>query len=146
MRRYGMKKASEDVISIVGDEGVIFVNNLIILDPMKVEGVVDWVKWIEGLRMAAFFNQHGNCLCGEKLRYEGELHHGLVSRSDLMGARDDAKNHIINHSYNVIFLHKKCHDKAVRHRCFKFLCDLFGEDEVRKWYDSIQDKRRFRRF
>ncbi|MBU2177713.1 MAG: hypothetical protein KJ556_21685 [Gammaproteobacteria bacterium] len=144
MRYYRIKKASEDVISLVGGEGVTIINDQIILDPMKITGMIDWVKWIEGLRLAAFYNQRGKCLCGEELRYSGELHHSLISKADVRGTRDEAKYRIIQHSYNVLFLHQKCHEKAVRRRCLVYLIELFGES-VNDWYNSIAAQHTLRR-
>ena len=144
--RYTAKRAAEDVINIVGKEtGISVLDGLVILDPMEVKDAIDWVKWVEGLKQAAFFNQHGKCMCGEKLIYEGELHHALFSRADLLGTRDDAKNRILNHSYNCIICHKKCHEKAVRRKCLIYLIGLFG-DPVNDWCNSIYGQHLIRRF
>ena len=57
------------------------------------------------LKVVAYINQDDKCICGEHL-YDGELHHALLSRRDVMGYHDPD---IIHHSLNVILLHPHCH-------------------------------------
>lgn len=136
-KRYGIKKAYEDVCMIAGSTNATITENsyVIVMAPPQA-GVIDWPKWVDALRFTAFFNQRGTCMCGEKLEGSGEMHHALITKADVRGMRDNDKMRIINHSYNVVLCHKICHDKAVRYKCLEYLKSIYG-DPVMDWYDHV---------
>ncbi len=144
--KYSIKKAYADVldlckqgpIHVTMDEGKVVLDPTILLEP------VNWAAWIMGLRFAAFINQGGMCVCGEQLRDSGELHHALITKADLSGYHDSAKNKVMQHSYNVVLCHPKCHISLVRRKCLVFLRELYGE-KVLAWYANIPAKSFMRR-
>lgn len=93
--------------------------------------VEDWGQFQLYLKVLAFINQDGKCICGKPLGQEGELHHALVSRRDAMRTE---KPWLIHHSYNVLLLHNKCHTQTNRKKCLEFLSGIFGLKEISFWY------------
>ena len=144
--RYTIKKAHADVLKMCGqnDLHVTIEDNKIVMDPTSLILPVNWRDWLIGLKFTALVNQEGKCICGEQLRDEGELHHALVTKADLSGYRDDAKNKILHHTYNVVLCHQRCHTGLVRRRCLVFLRELYGE-KVIAWYENIPAKSFMRR-
>lgn len=136
-KRYGIKKAYEDVCTIAGSatDTITEDSHVIVMAPPQ-SGVIDWPKWVNALRLTAFFNQRGICICGEKLEGYGEMHHALITKADVRGVRDDDKMRIINHSFNIVLCHKACHGKAIRRKCLEFLQSIYG-DAVMDWYDHV---------
>ncbi len=144
--KYTIKKAYDDVIKLCrqGSLHVTIENNKVVMDPTVLVLPVNWKDWLAGLRFAALINQEGKCICGEQLRDEGELHHALITKADLSGYRDDEKNKIMQHSYNVVLCHQRCHGGLVRRRCLVFLREVYGEGVI-IWYENIPSKSFMRR-
>ena len=94
------------------------------------------------LRVAATVNQNMLCACGLELDNSSELHHALISKKDVVG---HPTPDFIHHSYNVLMLHHSCHMNINRLKSYNFLCEIYGKNQIKNWYDSIEFKSRFRR-
>lgn len=106
------------------------------------KSVKDWGKFQSYLKLCAFINQDGKCLCGEELGSDAELHHALVSRKDAMSLSNPE---LIHSSYNCLVLHHQCHIIANRHNCQSMLVEIYGFSAVQDWYYSLPFKSKFRR-
>lgn len=101
--------------------------------------VEDWGQFQLYLKVLAFINQDGKCICNKELINDGELHHALVSRKDAMKIENPWK---IHHSYNVLLLHHHCHTQVTRVRSLGFLSSIFGLEEISVWYNNFSNIRR----
>lgn len=102
----------------------------LVLDFKDIE---DWGLFQSYLKLTQYINQDGKCLCGLPLEQDGELHHALISRKDVMGWQQPW---LIHSSFNVVVLHHNCHKKVTRQEGYKFLCSIFG-DKVKNWYREV---------
>jgi len=125
----------KDFVAKCGGKGLTFKGKKAILDSSNLPLDIDWKIWKESLKLAAFFNQGGLCICGETLEGGGELHHALITKQDARGCRE--KDRILHHSYNVILVHPECHAKLQRKDCMRYLSTLYRETEVLTWYDEL---------
>jgi hypothetical protein len=96
-----------------------------------------WAFFQFRLKEIARFNQDGKCICGKKLCCASELHHALITRKTVQGAK--CKNDI-HCSLNVIELCKECHPSVTRLESAKFLRQMFGAKYITDWYNSVDDK------
>lgn len=110
------------------------------------EDMINWQEWLAKLKKAAYINQEGKCICGEPFRGTGQLHHAIITRGDARGLAEGVKERVLHHSFNVILCHTKCHRDLVRIKCWEYLCDLYGEEEMREWYYNLPFKVLPRRF
>ena len=109
-------------------------SGLYIINPKDKPENMLWPKWQFALKQAAAYNQNHSCVCGDKLRWNGELHHALFSRRDVQGNKN-CKN-LIHHSYNVIVLCQPCHLSITRQESAKYLHRLYGSP-VGTWYNKF---------
>lgn len=86
------------------------------------------------LRIAAFINQDGQCICG-KAFYKPELHHAIISRENVVKARHPE---VIHHPCNVILLNPDCHKNINREESWKFLSKIYGEEKVKNSIEQIR--------
>ena len=101
----------------------------------------DWNYFQYLLKVAAYINQDTLCICGNPLMSDIELHHSLISKKDVQGLSD---NTFIHSPFNVVAIHHSCHEKATRQDCFKFLSGIYGEINVKNWYDEVNNKLKVR--
>jgi len=83
--------------------------------------------------------QHGLCtVCGELLDSGGvvDLHEALVTKGQVQGWPKSWRIIIINR-YNCTLVHRSCHEHGDRVSVWKHKCDLFGEEELIRWYTSL---------
>lgn len=106
-------------------------DGLFILNPSLMEDESDWLK---ALRIIAVLNQDGLCPCLEPL-HRFDLHHALISKGDVQGCRTDVKA-LIHHTYNVIAMHRECHEAMSRIASAAYLRVLYEED-VEIWYKGF---------
>lgn len=138
MVKYTIKKALVDTVELCGYEDCIKdVDGKVVMDSTKLPEQVDWPKWLKALRFAAFFNQMGLCSCLHNLNDDAQLHHAMLTKSDLMGVRDSSKLRVLHHTYNVILCHARCHEGMTRTKSLKFLNQLYGENNVIPWYETV---------
>lgn len=107
-----------------------------IYDPRTLPDDTDWGQWQACMRMAAWRNQNGVCPCNSPIGYDGELHHALITRKDVMGLEKTLRPKILHHTYNTILCHHSCHEKLTREQCWEFLTTIYGVEEITKWYDE----------
>lgn len=107
----------------------------LVLDSKDIQ---DWGLFQSYLKLAQYINQDGNCLCGLPLEQDGELHHALISRKEVMGWQQPW---LIHSSFNVLVLHHHCHKEATRKDCHKFLCAIFGENSINDWLRRTNGRR-----
>jgi len=100
-----------------------------------------WNKWYYYLRMASHHNQEGLCICGEWMT-EWECHHSIVTKEDARGVPEPKKSKILQHSYNVLLLHPKCHFiyQSRRKDCLEKLFEIYLREEVEEWYNHVDMK------
>lgn len=108
--------------------------------PIGLEGGSDWGKLQRYLKVLAYINQDGKCLCGQLLAGDYDLHHALVTRKDVQGTQFPE---LIHHSYNVLLLHRPCHIQATRPKCFELLSTLYGEEEIDFWLTRLPYKTKY---
>lgn len=95
----------------------------------------DWPKYQKHLKVAAYINQDGKCICGYPLNEVIQLHHALISKNDVKGFE---RKEIIHSPYNVISIHgKNCHEKCTREMAFVFLSEIYGQDKILNWYNNV---------
>lgn len=101
----------------------------------------------EELREKLFELQKGLCIdCGKLLDKEVvDIHEALVTKGNVQGWPKPWRIIIVN-VYNCVLVHRSCHGHSDSELVWKHKCDLFGENEVRKWYDSLPFKKHPRRF
>lgn len=137
---YTPNKALSDVISVCNCPDNVFISHeKIIMDSLTLPEDTDWITWLKALRLAAFFNQSGRCVCGNGLKNDTQLHHALLSRGDLVGLNYREKNIVLHHTYNCILCHSSCHEKITRKASLEFLKTVYG-NSVLEWYESIPKK------
>ena len=66
-------------------------------------------------------------------------HEGIVTKGDVQGWPKPWRIIIIN-IYNTVLVHRDCHRHGLREFFWEYKCELFGEDEIRKWYYSLPFK------
>jgi hypothetical protein len=112
-------------------------NGLLYYSPWELAEEVEWGDWQKNLKILAYYNQDKKCPCGKSVS-TAELHHALITKSDVQGIKDSfAKGKILHHSFNVILICKAHHEKQQRDESFEYLCKIYGEREVKKWYNSL---------
>jgi hypothetical protein len=101
-------------------------------------------EWQNALRLAALANQNMMCpYCGEELVGHIELHHALIAKSNCVGTPSWYKVQT-QHSYNVLVLHRWCHEKITTNESARYLADMFGRDAIVEWFESMNKVRRVR--
>lgn len=86
------------------------------------------------LKIAAFINQDGRCICGAPF-YKPELHHAIISRGNVVKAKYPE---VIHHPHNVILLNPDCHKNISRGEALEFLIKIYGEKEVKSSIEQIR--------
>jgi len=109
------------------------------------------LKWNDELRQRLDW-LYGNvrprlCLVCNRAFAEFHLHHGIVSRRDVMGW-PKAKRFLIDVELNLIPLHGHCHlDKSpTREACWEYQCSFYGSEIMNEWYNTLPFKVPPRRF
>jgi hypothetical protein len=106
-------------------------SGLVLLSPQEVDKKYRWGPWQGVLKHLAAIQQDYKCAkCGQSCS-NGELHHALASRQDANSWW--GQGFLIHHSLNVVLVHPHCHSSMTREECYKFLCDLYGEDLMFEW-------------
>jgi len=106
-----------------------------------------WAEWQFDLELISGQTQNGLCICGQGLYgFDIDLHHAIITKRDVMGVDKVVKPYILHHSYNVVVVHTLCHAKVNRQDSWNFQCRLYGEPNVRKWYEGLPLKKLPRRF
>lgn len=95
------------------------------------------------LRWMAILAQKGKCICGKRITLRnGQLHHALLSRQDVLGHPDANR---IHHPYNVLMLHDECHATITRRVALEELSRIYGQQAILAWYNSFIFKSDFRK-
>jgi hypothetical protein len=130
---------------LVNDKIVLFPGPLV---ELVSRGVIDatgktWGAWQDLLRREAYQNQQGlSLLTGRELNIKTmQLHHALISKGRIRGMKG-LKRNLIHHTYNCMLLNADEHiggqvSAENSKLCAKKLCELYGENEVKKWYFSF---------
>lgn len=108
-------------------------------NPPVLEEEIDWGEHQTYLKVLAYINQNGVCLC-EKMILAGQpsdLHHALVTRKDVQGTK---QKELIHHSHNVLLLHRPCHIEVTRKKSKEFLITIYGEEQIENWLKSLPYK------
>lgn len=76
--------------------------------------------------------------CGEPLLHGSmiDIHEAIVTKGDVQGWPNNWKIIIIN-KYNCVAVHRQCHQHGMREQAWKAKCELFGKEEMEKWYYSL---------
>ena len=112
---------------------------MLIMDPSRFVHICkggDWGRWQKALKVLAYLNQSGLCVCGYIGALGGDLHHALVTRGDVQGW---SKRWLIHHSFNVVYVHTDCHANLKIEPCFNFLAELYGKTHIEAWLTSMQE-------
>lgn len=96
-------------------------------------GETNWALFQQYLKVGAYINQDGLCICGEEF-YKPELHHAIVSKRNAMGFENP---NIIHHPHNVIVLNPDCHQKIDRYRSGELLCSIYGLKKMKETIKQI---------
>ena len=117
------------LLEIVDNQGWSFpLHSPLFLSP---QNVTDWNKFQLYLKFTQYINQDGRCICGKDLVNDGELHHALISRKDVINSENPE---YIHSNYNCLVLHHNCHKRVTRGLCLVFLVQIFKFADIREWY------------
>lgn len=126
----------------LGNTDFITYNNWgIVMTPVLVDdfNTIFWGKWQSLLKLTTAINQVYTCpICKKPLGWS-ELHHSLITRADVRGIKKSNKP-FIHHTFNVLELCKKCHEKINREQSLNALSEMYGYDKVLEWYNTESEK------
>ena len=91
----------------------------------------DWGYYQQILKIAAYINQDGKCICNKPLDNTSELHHALITRANV---RMHPQDYLIHHPYNVLLLHSNCHINITRQKSWELLSRIYGFNQTKNWY------------
>ena len=133
----------QQIVVKLSNSGITFLHDTkrdkIILNPLDKPDGMTWPTWQFNLKLVSYFNQDSFCICEEKLTNIRELHHALLTRRDVQGCSQEIKN-LIHHTYNTFEICKNCHLYATRKHSAIYLANLYGKDNIIKWYNEFPMK------
>ena len=105
----------------------------------------DKVDYEESIRKLLKLQKNLCPVCQKLICGICDRHEGIVTKGDVQGWPKPWRIVIIN-PYNCVYVHRDCHQHGLRDFFWKHKCEIFGEDEMRKWYYSLPFKVFPRRF
>ena len=100
----------------------------------------------DDLGIALFYLQDGKCpVCGEALVGLLNIHECIVTKGDVQSWPESWKI-LINNLFNCVYIHQHCHQHGNRQEWWDYKCELFGKQEMEKWYYRLPFKSQKRRF
>ena len=115
--------------------------------------IPDIPDWAPDVRVELFNElialQKGICpVCKKNLeRYQlQDVYECIVTRGDAQGW-PKTWHHLIFNLYNCVVVHQEgCHKHGHREFWWKYMCDLWGKEEMEKWYYNLPFRHNIRRF
>ena len=90
--------------------------------------------------------QEGKCpWCGLLLEGTVDVHEAIVTKGQTTSWPESWK-FLINNLYNCFVVHRQCHRHGFRQQWWDYKCEIFGREEMEKWYYSLPFKNPLRRF
>lgn len=95
----------------------------------------DWIKnvgeWQKYVKLIGCYNQGWLCMCEKSLSTNGELHHAVITKGDVI----KREQYFIHDSRNTIVLHTICHKywQSRRQECKEYLAGVYGREVIDSW-------------
>lgn len=74
-----------------------------------------------------------------------DVHECVVTRGDVQGWPDEW-NYLIFNLYNCAVVHRDCHKHGHKEFWWKYMCELWGKEDMKKWYYNLPFRVLPRRF